>query len=589
MDSTIWIIIVCGLLLLVLLLVWKTKIVQKKVSYLANELQFFKKEKEYYDELMILFSNEYKVVFANKAAKTLFSLEENNNLSDNIKLQINSGKRENFVNTLERLSLEHQDSFKLENIFLYVGQKETKVNIFIDKSNWNINQTITCIIDLDVKQHNIELSNVNKNNDASIDLLTGLPNQFKALSDINTLVMESQKKSKSFTILLLGIDHFIDIQTTLGLGYTNTILKKVSQNFIDNLDESMKVYYMESDKFLFLIDSLDNDESAHRMAKELIVSASQSYEEEGDTRLTNSVGIVLYPDSGKNATKLINNVYAALAKAQSESESGIVIFHEEDTIVHIDEIQMNEDIRKGLIKGEFLLYYQPIFDLKGESIIGAEALLRWKHPKHGLISADKFIDIAEKTGLIIDLGEYVFNEAIQECERCNIGRKKEFQITVNLSLKEMSIENLIPRLEVLFDKYNVKRSMINLDIGESIAIENIDKISKDFKLLKEFGLSLTLEHFGAKYSSFKYLNLLPIDTIKIDRSLIFDVTLNLKHQTTVKAIIDLGHTLGYKVIAEGIETSQEAGILDALKCDYAQGYLYAKPLPYLEFEALIKI
>jgi len=133
----------------------------------------------------------------------------------------------------------------------------------------------------------------------------------------------------------------------------------------------------------------------------------------------------------------------------------------------------------------------------------------------------------------------------------------------------------------------VARNTINLDISESSAMENIDKTANDFKLLKDFGISLSLDHFGAGYSSFKYLALLPIDTIKIDRALIFDITLNLSHQTTVKAIVDLAHTLGYKVVAEGVETSQEATILSSLHCDYAQGYLYSRPLPAEEFEALL--
>jgi len=580
--------VILSLILVLLFLIWKFKISKKNLMRLSNELQFFKKEKEYYEESMILFSNEYEIIFANKTARTLFLITKNT-ISTNIELQIQSNDREDFITALKRLCSEHTNSFTLKNVFIFIKTEQKNVNIYIDKSNWNIDKTITCIIDMTIKPEIMIDDSNNISNDGTMDFLTGLPSQFVALSDMNSLVIENKKKSTSFALFLLGIDNFNDIQITLGLGYTNNILKKMSHYLMNTIDENMKIYHMESDKFLFLIDGLDNNETAYKLAKKLIVSLSQSYKEDGETRLTNSIGIVLYPNSGENAIKLTNNVYAALAKAQHDNESNIVIFQEEDTVVHIDEVQMNEDIRKGLIKGEFLLYYQPIFDLEGEKIVAAEALLRWQHPKYGLISADKFIGIAEKTGLIVDLGEYVFDEAIQECKRCSPSVDDNFKITINLSLKEMRVESLIPILEVLFDKYNVRRNMINLDIGENVAIEHIDKISTDFKLFKEFGLSLTLEHFGAGYSSFKYLNLLPIDTIKIDRSLIFDLTLNLKHQTTVKAIIDMGHTLGYKVIAEGVETAQEASILSGLKCDYAQGYLYAKPLPYLEFEELIQV
>jgi diguanylate cyclase (GGDEF)-like protein len=493
--------------------------------------------------------------------------------------------REDFFEAIEKLNKENEDSFKLENIFLIISGQEKKVDIYLDKSSWNVNKTITCVIDIRKSQ---EVTTLNAQKDGSIDFLTGLPSQFLALSDINTLVIESKKKSSSFGIFLLGIDHFKDIQITLGLGYTNQILKNLAQYFIDNPDENIRVYRMEADKFVFLIDGLDEDDLARTMARDIIVSVGNIYRDNNDIRLTSSVGIALYPRDGKNATKLIDNVYLTLDKAQSQSESNIEVFSSEDHVVHVDEVEMNEDIRKGLIKSEFLLYYQPIFDLEGEQVIGAEALLRWKHPKHGLISADKFLDVAEKTGLIVDLGEYAFNEAIQQRQRCEGSTRDDFQITINLSLKEMQVEKLIPRLEMLFDKYKIARNTINLDINEGVAMENIDKTANDFKLFKDFGLSLALDNFGAGYSSFKYLNMLPIDTIKIDRSLIFDLTLNMKHQTTVKAIIELAHTLGYKVVAEGVETSQEASILAALNCDYAQGYLYSRPLPSKEFEELLR-
>ncbi len=189
--------------------------------------------------------------------------------------------------------------------------------------------------------------------------------------------------------------------------------------------------------------------------------------------------------------------------------------------------------------------------------------------------------------MIIDLGEYVFNEAIQERQKCNTGHVKDFQITINLSLKEMQVDQLIPKLEKLFKKYNVEKDAINLDISESDVMEYIDKTAHDFKLLNEFGLSLSIDNFGVGYSSFKYLSMFPLNMIKIDRSLIFDLTLNLEHQMTVRAIINFAHTLGYKVVAEGVETTQEATILKTLNCDYAQGYLYSRPLPAAEFEELL--
>lgn len=580
----------CVLLVLILLwLLWQYQQLKKRLHSERDELKFFKKEKEYADEAMLLLSGDYTVIYANQAAKKIFSLDDNyeaSRIGKKIQLQIASGMHEEFFHVLGTYSKSHEGSFTLENVFLYISGREHKVNIFMDKSALDINGTMTCVIDL--KPETKEIENTVTEKEGTTDFLTGLPSQFQALSDINTLVIESKKKSESFGVFLMGIDHFTDIQTSLGIGYTNKVLKRLAQYWIEHPYENVTVYRMDADKFLYVVHGLDEDESSKKIAKDIMVSIGNIFRDNNDVRLTSSIGIVLYPRDGENATKLIDNAYRVLYQAQEESESNIKIYSNESAIVKVDDIHMNEEIKQGLIKSEFLLYYQPIFDIEGTQIIGAEALLRWKHPNHGLISADKFLPIAEKTGLIVDLGEYVFSEAIKQRERCSPHVKDDFKITINMSLKEMQVEQLIPRLEMLFEKYKVQTDMINLDVSENDVVAHINKTANDFKLFKDLGLSLSLEHFGAGYTSFKYLNLLPIDMIKIDRSLIFDLTLNLQHQTTVKAMIELAHTFGYKVVAEGVETSEESSILEKLDCDYAQGYLYSRPLPAKEFEALLK-
>lgn len=584
MDSMI--IAAAGIVIIVLfigLTIWY----KRKIYRISDELILLKKEKEYYSEAIMVLSDSYEIIYANKTTKTLFGLNEDYQKKENakdIQLKIDTSYPDDFFKVLNDATERKKDSFHLQNVLLVIDGKMTQVNIYVDKSEWNVNKTISCVMDMQPIAP-VESKNVVKDM-GGLDHLTGMSSQFSALADINTLCMDSKKKSDTFTIFLLGIDHFNDLQVTLGLGYTNRILKNMAQYFIDNPNKDVKSYRMDGDKFLVLIKDI-KEEKARKIAREILVSIVNIYRNNNDIRLSCSIGIVTYPIHGTNATKLIDNVYSALNKAQIESDSNMKFLSDEYQTVRADEVKMNEDIIKGLQKDQFLLHYQPIFDLEGENIIGAEALIRWEHPEHGLISADKFLHIAEKTGLIVELGEYVFHEAIRQRQRCEETQNHNFKITINLSLKEMQVTALIPRLERLFAKYKVDRSTINLDISESAAMENIDKTANDFKLLKEFGISLSLDHFGAGYSSLKYLALLPIDMIKIDRTLIFDLTMNLSHQTAVKAIIDLAHTLGYKVVAEGVETSAEASILSALQCDYARGYLYSRPLPVDEFEALL--
>jgi len=576
-----------SIILLFSLLVWIYIMSKKRLASISNELKFFKQEKEYYEEAMILFSSDFNVLFANQSARELLSLNENNEklgVAKKVQLQISSGMREDFLQALERLVEEHLDSFHLENVYLIISGKEKKVNIFIDKSEWNINQTITCIID-ETKLE--QLSNIKSERDGSIDFLTGLPSQFLALSDINHMVMEYKKKSESFALFLLGIDHFSDIQTTLGLGYSNQILKNMAQYFLTYPEENMKLYRMDANKFVFVVEGLDSEELARKMAKDLIVYAGNIYKDNNDIHLTCSVGVAIYPHHGVNASKLIDNVYVALYKAQDESESNIEIFNTEDHVVHVDEVQMNEEIQAGLKNHEFFLYYQPIFDLSNEDMVGAEALIRWNHPKFGLITADRFLNVAKKTGLILDIGEYVFREAIKQRKVWNDSGLKKFKITINLSLKEMQVEKLIQKLETLFEDNDIDPRDFNLDITEASAMLNLEKTAIAFRQFKNLGLSLSLDHFGASASSLKHLQLLPLSTIKIDRSLIFDLYSNLDHQITVKAMIVLIHNLGFKVVAEGVETSKESALLYDYGCDFAQGYLFAKPLPAKEFEELL--
>ncbi len=576
---------ISSLVIFFILFLWIRNIYQKKLSKVSDELKFFKKEKDYSDESMMVLSKENEIVFANQSAKKLFSLNEKNKvfgISKKIKLQLGADEPMDFFEALAKNNNTTKESFHFNDAYIIVSNQKKKANVYIDKSGWNINQTITCVIDTSVSA---EIKDVYKA--GSTDFLTGLPSQFTALSDINTLVIESQKKSESFAIFLLGIDHFTEIQATLGLNYTNKILKKMATYFEKNPYENVKVYHMEADKFLLLLKYVDTEDMARKIARKLVVDIVNYYKGNVDIHLTVSLGMVIYPAHGENATKLINHIYAVLNYAQKDSTSNIEFFTKEHQFIRKDEVKMNEEIRKGLLANQFLLYYQPIFDLKTEGMIGAEALIRWNHPEYGIISPDRFLDVAEKTGLIIDIGEYVFKEAIQDRKRWSGLQFKDFKVTINLSLREMQVDKLIEKLEALFETYEVDPKDFNLDISEEAAMSNIEKTVMDFNLFKDLGLSLSLEHFGAGYSSLKYLQRLPLSMIKIDKSLIFDLSYNLEHQTTVKAIIKLAHTLGFEVAAEGVETSSEVTILHGLKCNYAQGYLFSKPLPASEFQELL--
>jgi EAL domain-containing protein (putative c-di-GMP-specific phosphodiesterase class I) len=320
----------------------------------------------------------------------------------------------------------------------------------------------------------------------------------------------------------------------------------------------------------------------------LIIDLSNYFKDEDNIRLSVSVGIVIYPNHGQNATKLINNVYIALDEAQKNGESNILISQEAKLIIKKDEQKLNEEIKKAIRKDEFILHYQPTFDINGEHMVGAEALLRWKHPEHGIITPDKFLDVAHKTGLIVDIGEYVFDLAIKQRKEWDKKGFKKLKISINLSLQDIQTEELVSKLRELFNKHGIEPSEFNLDISEKDAMRNIEKSIEDCNRFRELGLSISLDQFGSAYSSMKYLQMLPLSTIKIDRSLIFDIASNSDHKIAVEAMIKMAHIMGYEVVAEGVETSKELALLHEMHCEYAQGYLFARPMSVLDFQELLK-
>ena len=563
-------------------------IYNKKFKNIKQELSFFKKDKEYHKESMIIYSKEHKIIFANRSAKDMFSLEINNKnyiIQTVLGLKVENDDAIDFFEALDKQAKLRGDNFHLKNTTLILGNKKITVNIYVDRSLWNIDGTITCIIDADVYSKG---STTVVSQNGEVDFLTGLPSQFKALSDINALVMESKKKSESFSVFLIGIDYFSSIQSTLGQAYTNNVLKKIAKYLNEECNLNLDIYRMDCDKFLIVSKNTDNDDDARKIAIQLISMVSNFTKDDITTNLTVSSGIVRYPDHGKNATKLINHVYLALYEAQKDSISNIKIFVSENSTMRKDEIKMNEEILQGLKNREFSLYYQPIFKLEGNQMVGAEALIRWNHPKMGIVSANKFLSVAEKTGLIVDIGEYAFKEVISQRNKWDALGYNKFQITLNLSLREMQVDKLVEKITILFKEFNVDPKEFNLDITEEDAMVNLEKTQSDFAFFKELGLSISLDNFGASQSSLKHLQTLPLSTVKIDRSLIFDMSYNNDHKIAVQAIINLLHSFGYIVVAEGVETSKEVKILKELGCDQAQGYLFAKPLSVEDFQELLQ-
>jgi polar amino acid transport system substrate-binding protein len=245
-------------------------------------------------------------------------------------------------------------------------------------------------------------------------------------------------------------------------------------------------------------------------------------------------------------------------------------------------------MQKGLDNDEFEVYYQPIIKVENEEVIGAEALIRWIHPRYGFIPPDVFIGLMEKTGFIVKLGQFVLEEVLKQQKRWELFKFKQIHVSINVSMIEIATGDFVEHVEQELIHHQVNPELIKFEITEGTAMISEIQTEKYFYKLKKLGVGISLDDFGTGYTSFTYLKKFPADILKIDKSLVDHILLNTEDQRIVKAMIELGHNLGMKIVVEGIETKKMVALLASYECDYMQGYYFAKPLPVFEFQKLLR-
>jgi len=304
--------------------------------------------------------------------------------------------------------------------------------------------------------------------------------------------------------------------------------------------------------------------------------------------LTASVGISIYPESGP-ASNLFDNAYKALAEAE-KSGHGRIHIYETDILEHdYDELALYNGIHEAIERNEFEVYYQPIVEVETKEIVAAEALMRWKHPQYGFIPPNIFIPIMEKTGIIIDLGKYLLEEVLKQQKRWELFKFKQIQVSINMSLLEVEAEGFVDNIEKQLVHHQVDPQLIKFEITEDSAMSSEEQqVYTQLIALKKLGVGIALDDFGTGYTSFSYLKKFPADILKIDKTLVDYVLVNNEDQRIIKAMIELGHNLGMKIVVEGIENERMFDMIASYGCDYMQGYFFAKPLPVFEFQKLLR-
>ena len=402
------------------------------------------------------------------------------------------------------------------------------------------------------------------------DSLTGLPNRVL----FSKLVTEQLANSGGGTLFFVDLDRFKLINDTLGHHMGDQLLKQVA----NRLCASANGLYARQggDEFTVFYANMDQD-GAVAMASELIRVLSEPYEVEGhELFITPSIGISMCTNHSEDVEALIRMADVALYFAKEKGRNTHIFYSDEMNEQNTDKMQLGNQLRKALEKDEFILHYQPRYDIRFDKLVGMEALIRWNHPFKGLLSPDKFIPLSEEMGLIVRIGEWVLRTACQQA-KCWLDEGHPIIVSVNISGYQFHHDDIVSRVKNVLIETALPPSLLNLEVTESLPIIDFDSAVDKLNQLRSLGVEISLDDFGTGYSSLNYLRRLPFDVLKIDKSFIKLVMEDEFHSNMVLSIISLAHILGKRVVAEGIETEEHLKFLRTVDCDEAQGFLLSRP------------
>ncbi len=429
------------------------------------------------------------------------------------------------------------------------------------------------------------------------DVLTGLPNRALFLDRLKQRLVTARRHNHTGAVLFLDLDRFKSINDSLGHGIGDQLLREVGQRLKAILRQEDTVARLGGDEFVVLMAELDSDAEevvteVQIVADKILNTLARPYTL-GTRELyaPASIGIALFSIDTKDSHEVLQQADIAMYRAKEAGGNCFHFFLPSMQHVAEEQLEIEHALHRGLKLGEFVLYYQPIIDMErpGRRIVGAEALLRWQHPERGIVYPAGFIRVAEETGLILELGDWVVQEVCRQMQWWNSNRPDlDFgRISINISPHQFQQANFVPKLINTVMTAKVDPSKLCLELTENLLVQDVDDVVVKIRELKELGLKFSLDDFGTGYSSLAYLKQLPLDTIKIDRSFVHDITTDPNDAAIVESILAVSSRLGFKVVAEGVETEEQLEFLAEWECDRYQGYLFSQAVPADEFALML--
>jgi diguanylate cyclase (GGDEF)-like protein/PAS domain S-box-containing protein len=412
---------------------------------------------------------------------------------------------------------------------------------------------------------------------ADHDALTGLPNRRLLEDRLTQALALSYRNRKQTAVMFVDLDRFKTINDSLGHSVGDVLLKEVARRLVKQLRVVDTICRTGGDEFVVVLPEIKRSADAASVAQKIIENLSQPVKiEERELTVTPSIGIAVFPEDGRDAETLIRNADAAMYAAKEMGRSNYQFFTEQMNLSASRRLTLENDLRRALTKGELRVHYQPIVEAKSGKVSGHEALVRWQHPERGLLQPVEFIQVAEDTGLILKIGEWMLKEACRWATF--IGIEHGLPVSVNLSARQFNDPKLVQIVARALKQSGLPPHLLTLEITESTAMQSTDSTLATLRKLKDIGVSIALDDFGTGYSSFSYLKLFPVNTLKIDRSFIAELERDGDHRAIVAAIIALAQVLKLNVVAEGVETEAQKQFLRGFGCEQVQGFLTGRPV-----------
>ncbi|PWA11240.1 PAS domain S-box protein [Pueribacillus theae] len=420
------------------------------------------------------------------------------------------------------------------------------------------------------------------------DALTDLPNRRLFMNELRDAVSQAKQSSSTIAVMFIDLDRFKYVNDSWGHDTGDYILTEAARRIRKSLRSNDTIGRLGGDEFAVLLREVKDKEDVERLTKRIQKKFEEPVEFSGQTySLSCSIGIALFPDDGRKADDLLTKADTALYNVKDKGRSGYAFFHPEMEEKSLEQVLLENELRKAIELEQFHLDYQPKVDFSTGELVGMEALVRWDHPDLGRIPPNQFIPLAEETGLIVPLGEWVLRRGCEQNKEWQEKGHSPMRLAVNLSVKQLEHPGIVQTIKKVLQETKLDPNWLELEVTESI-FADVEHAASLLQEIRNLGVHISIDDFGTGYSSFSYIKHLPVDTLKIDSSFIRDIHQNEESQAIVKAVLTLAKSLSINVIAEGIENKEQFNLLNEDGCQQGQGFLFSKPLSSQDFEKYLQ-